>query len=86
MQWYNIQLEYNHLKKELGLLQVQIISECYFFQLKKYEIQKNVTDKNTKFSALCVYLTHGLCEIFICNYMKTFLFNVLKMLRVHSFV
>ena len=45
-------------KKELGLIPLQIISECYmyFHQFSKImKFQKNVTDKNTKFSAKSVH-------------------------------
>ena len=46
-------------KKELGLILLQIISECYMyfhqFSKKNMKFQKNVTDKNTKFSAKSVH-------------------------------
>ena len=53
-------------KKILGLLQLQIISECYFFQFSKImKFPKNVSDKNTKFGAKCVHCVKYLYMYYI---------------------
>ena len=59
-------MKYDHLKKkQLGLNQLQIISECYMYFLqfsKIMKIKKNVNDKNTKCGENVYIINHVSCE------------------------
>ena len=78
-------MKYDHLKKDLGLLHLNVISSNF----KNYEIPTNVTDKNTKFTSKSVHIvTCGSFEILVyikytCLRYAHILFNVSKMFRVN---
>ena len=55
-------MKYDHLKKDLELLHLSVISSNF----QNYEIQTNVIDKNTKFTSKSVHIvTCGSFEMFI---------------------